>query len=779
MAKFPNITITQEGLNAIAKPSENKLIYTHIALGDGVLNKDDKILNFTELKSKKLTADIADISNDSNSQITLQTIVSNKIVEKGFYAREIGIYAKLGENGKEFLYGYANAGNNADYMPDNTQPIDELKLKITLLVGNVENVTAVINSSIIFITFEDCRREIKKHNDDITAHNTFARKKDVYTKSETNNLLKGKANTSHGNHVPKTETANNTRFLRNDNTWQTVTPANIGAPTKTGAGASGTWNINITGNSANAAHANNADVATKVNATAANSTSDVELVKATVGDNDFFRIIAGGRGSNNGYVAIDTADDGTEPIYVRQYTGTFVNNVRTAALLDANGNTIFPGNVKAGSFTGSLNGNATTANTATNANHASSADSAADVTNATVSPGVSNINNATVPASGVINELNTVTGSNNLTSTNKLRSYIGSVNNGDWYNVISIRHRNGCDDGTSYGLLMYSNLTNNWDTIHYKKQAKYWTEERTLLDSSNYNAYAPTKTGGGASGTWGINVTGNANTATTATKVECGDQGSFITSKPGYNDYSPTVGGPCANVTIDSWFGVSFTSQCGDGSVPRGKTAVGIDCRNGIVRANDFVGHLTGNADSAVNADTVDGYHASDLLRTLSGNRTPVMTDIFDRAGTIDLTALSAADKARNKAKIEKSRNSLQNIWNSSTGIAAYGGDIDMSGGYHRGTLKLTQSYKNFDKILVVGTNDDGNIVFYKSWNVYELAYAFSHSYRFPLYNEGTYWTVYGSVRTGAATNYVLSTDTIWSCYEQGAGIIAIYGIKY
>ena len=31
-----------------------------------------------------------------------------------------------------------------------------------------------------------------------------------------------------------------------------------------------------------------------------------------------------------------------------------------------------------------------------------------------------------------------------------------------------------------------------------------------VLDSRNYNNYAPTKTGGGASGTWGINISGNA-----------------------------------------------------------------------------------------------------------------------------------------------------------------------------------------------------------------------------------------------------------------------------
>ena len=32
-----------------------------------------------------------------------------------------------------------------------------------------------------------------------------------------------------------------------------------------------------------------------------------------------------------------------------------------------------------------------------------------------------------------------------------------------------------------------------------------------ILDSSNYNNYAPTKTGGGASGTWGINISGKVN----------------------------------------------------------------------------------------------------------------------------------------------------------------------------------------------------------------------------------------------------------------------------
>ena len=47
--------------------------------------------------------------------------------------------------------------------------------------------------------------------------------------TQIDDLKNNKANTSHGNHVPATQTANNKKFLRCDNTWQDVTPGNIGA----------------------------------------------------------------------------------------------------------------------------------------------------------------------------------------------------------------------------------------------------------------------------------------------------------------------------------------------------------------------------------------------------------------------------------------------------------------------------------------------------------------------------------------------------------------------
>lgn len=73
-------------------------------------------------------------------------------------------------------------------------------------------------------------------------------------------------------------------------------------------------------------------------------------LQGTVGINDFWRIYANSTTTNAGYLEIATSDDGTEPIYVRQYTGVFSSLTRTATLLDGAGNTAFPGNLNIGGF---------------------------------------------------------------------------------------------------------------------------------------------------------------------------------------------------------------------------------------------------------------------------------------------------------------------------------------------------------------------------------------------------------------------------------------------
>lgn len=88
------------------------------------------------------------------------------------------------------------------------------------------------------------------------------------------------------------------------------------------------------------------------------STTGTRQVRFQGGDNDYGRVAFGGTASNAGWMEIASADDGNEPIYARQYTGVFTTVKRTATLLDANGNTVFPGTVTAPTFTGALNGTA-------------------------------------------------------------------------------------------------------------------------------------------------------------------------------------------------------------------------------------------------------------------------------------------------------------------------------------------------------------------------------------------------------------------------------------
>lgn len=105
--------------------------------------------------------------------------------------------------------------------------------------------------------------------------------------------------------------------------------------------------------------AGNAATATKVVTTAATGAS-ANIAEATMASNDLARIRVSGE-TDAGELALETADDGSEPIVARQYTGIYTTPVRTAKILDESGNTSFPGTVFAPKFTGGLNGNSATA----------------------------------------------------------------------------------------------------------------------------------------------------------------------------------------------------------------------------------------------------------------------------------------------------------------------------------------------------------------------------------------------------------------------------------
>lgn len=84
------------------------------------------------------------------------------------------------------------------------------------------------------------------------------------------------------------------------------------------------------------------------------------------------------------------------------------------------------------------------------------------------------------------------------TGLTERRSLIGSWldENSVWQNILSVRHRNGWNDGPNYGFYLRSLLTSN-GSLFWNKQtgANTWQGERVLLDSTNYSTYALPKDG--------------------------------------------------------------------------------------------------------------------------------------------------------------------------------------------------------------------------------------------------------------------------------------------
>lgn len=85
-----------------------------------------------------------------------------------------------------------------------------------------------------------------------------------------------------------------------------------------------------------------------------------------------------------------------------------------------------------------------------------------------------------------------------------LPTFIGTnTQNNTWYNIISVRHRNGSGDGPSYGMMLYSHLTSA-EGLRYRQQFNgNWQGERFILDSSNLGNYFTRRVvDSGVSGIW-------------------------------------------------------------------------------------------------------------------------------------------------------------------------------------------------------------------------------------------------------------------------------------
>lgn len=170
MSNYGAITTTQLGKNMIAESFKTKkgIIFTKVALGEGLLNSGN-INDLTNLVSKVVDGEVSTINTISTNEIEVVSTINNRALTRGYYARELGLFAKLGEGGQEKLFAYTNAGADASYVPSNSS-IDEKIITITIGIGNA---SITINpKSHIYLT----EARLNQHENDINAHGGIMKK---------------------------------------------------------------------------------------------------------------------------------------------------------------------------------------------------------------------------------------------------------------------------------------------------------------------------------------------------------------------------------------------------------------------------------------------------------------------------------------------------------------------------------------------------------------------------------------------------------------------------
>ena len=278
-----------------------------------------------------------------------------------------------------------------------------------------------------------------------------------------------------------------------------------------------------------------------------------------------------------------------------------------------------------------------------------------------------------------------------IKSLSNYKTYLGSVSTpSTWYNLISTRHRNGSGDGINYGMYLRSTLTSSGDLTWGKQYAESsWQAERTILDSSNYTSYTVTKTGSGASGTWGINVTGSS--------ASCSGNAASATA------LTTSAGSATQPVYFSGGKPVACSYTLGK-SVPSNAVFTDTNTWRGI--QNNLTSDSTTDSLSAAQGKVlkglVDGKAAASHSHNYAGSSS---------AGGAATTALTCTGNSATSSKLTSSSYTTISIATSDWSTNSSGGYVCTK------SLSSAMAYTNFNIDVVLSTDQSAAKLQIESWN--------------------------------------------------------------
>lgn len=165
---------------------------------------------------------------------------------------------------------------------------------------------------------------------------------------------------------------------------------------------------------------------------------------------------------------------------------------------------------------------------------------------------------------------------------------IGSLTSGN--SVINVNYRNGTGTTSPSTWYWRAGSSSSWANAYW---GNLYMNNNLVATQTWSNSQYPLKTGTGASGTWDINISGNASTASAASKLG-----------------STTIGGSAKPIYLSSGTPTACSATVGSATVPVYMNA------GTITQCSTTLGvSITGNAATATNATQLGGTAASSYVK--------------------------------------------------------------------------------------------------------------------------------------------------------------------
>ena len=171
MSMARSTQLTYKGLELLARGQLGKEInFTRVIMGDGEIGEAQDIRQLEGLVAPKLELPIKSINVTGVGTVTMEAELKNNNLAAGFFAREVGIFAKEGTEGDEILYAYRNTADDSEYIPaGGGSEVWNLLYDIVTVVDQAENITANIDGSVAYVT----KLDYNEHVDSTNPHKEF------------------------------------------------------------------------------------------------------------------------------------------------------------------------------------------------------------------------------------------------------------------------------------------------------------------------------------------------------------------------------------------------------------------------------------------------------------------------------------------------------------------------------------------------------------------------------------------------------------------------------